>query len=195
MQARLIVASNRPLKQEVAAGRFRADLFYRLNVIDFVMLPLRQRPACIPGMAEEFLAEFAAKTGRTIQGIAPDALKVLLAHSWPGNIRELRNVLERAVALSKEPIIGLDDLPSALNRLTAPTPPESVSVSMRRHVFTRAAVRSGSLAQSKAHVESGLISEVLERNGGNRLRAAAELGISRKTLYQKLSKYGLQGSA
>jgi DNA-binding NtrC family response regulator len=119
LEARLIVASNRPLRDEVAAGRFRADLYYRLNVVGFVIPSLRQRVSAIPGLAQEFLAEYSAKTGREIQGIAPDALQRLLAHTWPGNIRELRNVLERAVALCKEPIIRLVDLPAALQQ-TAP---------------------------------------------------------------------------
>ena len=128
LHARLIVACNRPLEQEVAAGRFRADLFYRLNVIAFVMPPLRQRVATIPALAREFLKEFAARNGSTVEGIAPEALRNLLAHSWPGNIRELRNVMERAVALCKGSIIGLDDLPPTLHRLApasaAPLPRE-----------------------------------------------------------------------
>jgi DNA-binding NtrC family response regulator len=110
------VASNRPLRDAVAAGRFRADLYYRLDVVGFAIPPLRQRVSAIPGLVQEFLAEYSAKTGREKQGIAPDALQRLLAHSWPGNIRELRNVLERAVALCKEPIIGLVDLPAALQQ-------------------------------------------------------------------------------
>ena len=117
LYARLIVACNRPLEQEVAAGRFRADLYYRLNVIAFVMPPVRNRVAMIPALAREFLSEFAAKHGSAIQGIAPEALRTLLAHSWPGNIRELRNVMERAVALCKGSTIGLEDLPPALHRL------------------------------------------------------------------------------
>jgi two-component system response regulator HydG len=187
LEARLIVASNRPLQGEVDAGRFRADLFYRLNVVSFTMAPLRQRASSIRELAGDFLAEFATKAGREIQGIAPAALERLAAHAWPGNVRELRNVLERAVALCKESIIGVADLPASLQ------PPARASAAP-----AGGAAQGGrgatSLARTKAVAESGVIAEVLQRNGGNRLKAAAELGISRKTLYQKLAKYGLMGS-
>ena len=94
MHARLVAASNRPLEAEVAAGRFRADLFYRLNVANFVLPPLRQGLDAIPALVREFLDEYAAKSQRRIVGITPEALRSLLTHTWPGNIRELRNVIE-----------------------------------------------------------------------------------------------------
>jgi DNA-binding NtrC family response regulator len=194
LDARLITASNRPLKDEVAAGRFRADLYYRLNVVAFSMPPLRQRVSAIPAMAQEFLAEYSAKTGRNIEGIAPEALERLLGHSWPGNIRELRNVLERAVALCKGPIIGLIDLPAALQQSAPASAASTGGIAKAAQVGRAVVTRSSSLAQTKAVAESGVIAEALQRNGGNRLKAAAELGISRKTLYQKLYKYGLLGS-
>jgi two-component system response regulator HydG len=178
LEARLIVASNRPLSDEVTAGRFRADLYYRLNVVGFVIPPLRQRVSAIPGLAQEFLAEYSAKAGREIQGIAPEALQRLLAHSWPGNIRELRNVLERAVALCKEPIIGLVDLPAAL-RQTAPA-------RAALHGAAASAPQGGrgstSLARTTAAAQSGMIAPAVQRHGGNRLNTAAELGIIRKVL-------------
>jgi two-component system response regulator HydG len=194
LDARLIAASNRPLKDEVAAGRFRADLYYRLNVVAFSMPPLRQRVSAIPALAQEFLTDYSAKTGRNVEGIAPEALERLLGHSWPGNIRELRNVLERAVALCKEPIIGLVDLPAALQQRAPASAAPTGSIAKAAQVGRAAVTRSSSLAQTKAVAESGVIAEALQRNGGNRLKAAAELGISRKTLYQKLYKYGLLGS-
>jgi DNA-binding NtrC family response regulator len=191
LEARLIVASNRPLKDEVAAGRFRADLYYRLNVVGFVMPPLRERASAIPAMAQDFLAECSAKSGRDIQGIAPDALQRMVAHSWPGNVRELRNVLERAVALCKESIIGLADLPAALQRLA----PAAAGANGSAPDGSRSAAAPPTpLGRTKAVAESGVIADALQRNGGNRQKAAAELGISRKTLYQKLYKYGLMGS-
>ena len=194
LHARLIVACNRPLEQEVAAGRFRADLFYRLNVIAFVMPPLRHRIATIPTMAREFLSEFTARNGSNIEGIAPEALRSLLTHSWPGNIRELRNVMERAVALCKGPMIGLDDLPPTLHRLVPASAAPSAGPASEPQTRSNPPAGSTSLATSKALVESGVIADALRQHGGNRLRAAAALGISRKTLYQKLNKYGL-GSA
>jgi two-component system response regulator HydG len=199
MQARLIAASNRPLEQEVAAGRFRADLYYRLNVASFVIPSLRQRAEMIPTLVQEFLPEFAAKTGLQVDGIAPEALLCLLAHPWPGNIRELRNVIERAVALCTGPLIQLDDLPPSLHRSSAPgrglNAPVAEEPGRIPTTLPLPAAGTTSLARSKAAVESGVIAEALQRNGGNRLKAAAELGISRKTLYQKLNKYGLTGTA
>ena len=182
LQARLISASNRPLDQEVASGRFRADLYYRLNVVAFNLPPLRERVEGVAQLATAFLAEFGRRAGRLGLTIAPAAIRALEAHSWPGNIRELRNVIERAVALSDGPTIQIEDLPDAF-RDPGPTitlklePPPSQST----------------LAASKNEVERTQITAALERNGNNRLRAAAELGISRMTLYKKLHKLGLMG--
>jgi DNA-binding NtrC family response regulator len=190
MQARLIVASNRPLEQEVTAGRFRADLFYRLNIIAFELPPLRERVSSIPELVKEFVDAFAAKSGRCIGGVAPEALGPLLAHRWPGNIRELRNVIERAVVLCDGSIIRLSDLPESFHRLartSTPAPADSRSGPVPSPGLN-------TLATSKAQAESGRITEALKRHGGNRLQAAAELGISRMTLYNKLHKYGLTGT-
>lgn len=189
MRARLIVASNRPLEREVAAGRFRADLFYRLNVVAFELPPLRERTSIIPILTTGFLNEFAAATGRSVHGVSPEALKVLLAHHWPGNLRELRNVIERAVALCEGPVVELHDLPESLQR--------PASVATPSPAFTPASHPASmpdgtGLAVSRAVAERGLIVEALLRNGGNRLRSAAELGISRMTLYNKISKHHIQ---
>jgi DNA-binding NtrC family response regulator len=215
LRARLIVASNRPLEQEVAAGRFRADLYYRFNVVAFEIPPLRDRAALIPALARSMLAESAARNGRQIDEIAPATMVALMAHSWPGNIRELRNTIERAVALCPGEVIELDDLPEHLHP-KAPTPaadpaPISAPGAAPSPFEAPAAIpfaapvgglRGGEgpppgrsrLAESKDRMEQSLIAQVLERNGQNRLRAAAELGISRMTLYKKLHKYGLMGA-
>jgi DNA-binding NtrC family response regulator len=220
------VASNRPLEREVAAGRFRADLFYRFNVVAFELPPLRERAGLIPAMARAMLGEFAARNGRAIASIAPEAMQAMLAHSWPGNVRELRNAIERAVALCQGTVIELDDLPEPLRRMrpaVAAAPAEPV-----HHLQPAPAARPGmadalaariasvspflvpmvnppdrgvspglvraTLAESRERTELSQITEALERNGHNRLRAAAELGISRMTLYKKLHKYGLMGA-
>jgi two-component system response regulator HydG len=185
LQARLIVASNRPLDQEVAAGRFRADLYYRLNVVNFDLLPLRERRAEIPILAESFRAEFARRARRPELSIAPEAMRALAAADWRGNIRELRNVIERAVALSSGPVISIDDLPEGFadpGLATSIDPgPELIPVS--------------TLAHSKDQAERKRISEAMKRNGNNRLQTAAELGISRMTLYNKLHKLGLMSAS
>jgi two-component system response regulator HydG len=183
MQARLIIASNRALDQEVAAGRFRADLYYRLNVVSFYLPPLRERPQVIPTLIERFLAQLFERDGRTIEGIAPEAQEALETYPWPGNIRELRNAIERAVALCPEPLIQLADLPEAL-RASALAPAVSPPASLPR-------IAEGTLSQTKDEAEARRITEALDRHGNNRLRAAVELGISRMTLYKKLHRYGM----
>jgi len=183
VEARLIVASNRRLDDEVAAGRFRTDLFYRLNVVGFYLPPLRDRAFLVPHLARKFAADFAAAAGRPTPEIGPEALAAFEAHSWPGNVRELRNVLERAVALCPHETIGLDDLPDSLRGLDAEPP--------RTAAFPRAVT----LARSKEEAERLCIAEALRRFSNNRLRAAAALGISRMTLYNKLRKYGLMEMA
>jgi DNA-binding NtrC family response regulator len=207
LRARLIVASNRPLEQEVAAGRFRADLFYRLNVVAFEIPPLRERTELIPALAHAMLADMGERNGRRIERIAPDALHALLAHAWPGNIRELRNLIERAVALCHGHVLGLEDLPEFLQRPAAPPGASSASAGVKALPAvvcpTTDTALSGreaapltaraTLAESKDQVERAVITEALLRNGHNRLRAAADLGISRMTLYKKLHKYGLVG--
>jgi DNA-binding NtrC family response regulator len=114
VQARLIAASNRPLEEEIQAGRFRSDLYYRLSVVTLHLSPLREQTELIPHLAVDFLTMFARCGGRPIHRIAAPALRVLQSYRWPGNIRELRNVIERAVALCTGPEIGLDDLPESI---------------------------------------------------------------------------------
>jgi two-component system response regulator HydG len=186
MQARLIIASNRALDQEVAAGRFRADLYYRLNVVSFYLPPLRERPQVIPALIERFLAEFIERDGRPIEGITPEAMEALEMYAWPGNIRELRNAIERAVALCPEPQIQRDDLPEPV-RAGAPTEEASLPAAPPR-------IAEGTLSRTKEMAEARRIAEVLNRNGNNRLRAAGELGISRMTLYKKMHRYGMMAA-
>jgi DNA-binding NtrC family response regulator len=175
LEARLIVATNRSLEEEVEAGRFRSDLYYRLNVVAFYLPPLRERSGVIGAMVTRFIKEFVTRNAGQVQGIAAPALHALEAYDWPGNIRELRNVIERAVALCPGPEIQVADLPEAMR--PAGNAPAS----------------EGTLSQTKEGAESARITEVLSKHGNNRLRAAAELGISRMTLYKKLHKYGLLG--
>jgi DNA-binding NtrC family response regulator len=193
VRARLIAASNAPLEQEVAARRFRADLYYRLNVVGFYLPPLRERPQAVPALAGRFLREFAARNRPDVAGLAPEALQALCGYRWPGNVRELRNVLERAVALCPGPLVGLRDLPEAV-RAGAAVPP---AVPPAGQPAAPVAPSGGpvTLRQSKAEAEILRITEALQRHGNNRLRAAAELGISRMGLYKKLHKHGLMAGA
>jgi DNA-binding NtrC family response regulator len=119
VKARVIAATNRNLEDEVAAGRFRADLFYRLNVLEFHVPPLRERRQEIRSIAEHFLLEFAKRTGRPIPVLTPDVVRAFEVYPWPGNIRELRNVIERCATLCGEDIIDFDTLPHQIRRAAA----------------------------------------------------------------------------
>jgi two-component system response regulator HydG len=182
LRARLVFASNRRLEDEVAAGRFRSDLYYRLNVVGFALPRLHEQPAAIPPLAEKFLATYQAQTGREIHGFTPQAMTALQEHDWPGNVRELRNVVERAVVFCSRPEIGLEDLP------------DTVRNKMRNgaDVAVQTAVAgTNQLAHARASAEINRLQEALQRNKNNRTQTAAELGVSRMTLFKKLRRYGL----
>jgi two-component system response regulator PilR (NtrC family) len=192
MEARLIVASNRVLEQEVSAGRLRMDLYYRLNVVGFHLAPLRDRPEVIAPLIEHFLREYAGRAGHAIQGVATAALRALQEYDWPGNIRELRNVMERAVALCVGPQIEITDLPATVTG--GGLRPTGFSQAIQSGPSTLAIVAS-TLAETREDAEAQHIAEALQRHKNNRKRVAAELGISRMTLYKKLHRYGLMGAA
>jgi DNA-binding NtrC family response regulator len=188
LKARLIAAANAPLDAEVAAGRFRADLYFRLNVVGFYLPPLRDRRASVVALAQRFLLELAARNRPDVCGLAPEALQALQDYNWPGNIRELRNVMERAVALCPGPEVQLVDLPEAL-RGECPAPVIAVVPNpAAKPCITSVAI---TLTEIRAEAELIRINEALVKHRNNRCRAAAELGISRMALYNKLHKYGL----
>jgi DNA-binding NtrC family response regulator len=203
LQARLIVASNRRLEQEEAAGRFRSDLHYRLNVVGFFLPPLRERRDLIRPLAERLLAEFAARNDRPVSGLTAEALDALEGYAWPGNIRELRNVIERGVALCPGSEVQLADLTEAVQRSVRPTGPGLAAGHpegwLPAGITAHAAAEypegpNATLVWTKEKAEATHIAAALKRNDNNRLRAAAELGISRMTLYKKLHRYGLMGA-
>ena len=186
LEARIIAAANTPLGPEVLAGRFRADLYFRLDVVGFYLPPLRDRPACVAPLAQKFLAAFAGRNRPDVRGLSAAALQALAEYAWPGNIRELRNVIERAVALCAGPEVQLSDLPEAIR-----------TAQMAGAVSGAAgwsAAAFGTLAESREAAEAVRIMEALARHNNNRLRTAHELGISRVGLYNKLHKYGLKGN-
>jgi transcriptional regulator with PAS, ATPase and Fis domain len=192
VRARLIAASNVSLEQEVAAGRFRADLYYRLNVVGFYLPPLRERAEVVTPLVEKFLAEFTARNRPDLRGISDEALQALESYRWPGNIRELRNVVERVVALSAGPEVQLRDLPESI-RLSSSEP--TLLTMHAEPIAPTSAMSAGSLNQAKEEAEIRRILQALKKHNNNRLRAAAELGISRMGLYKKLHRYGLIHSA
>jgi two-component system response regulator PilR (NtrC family)/two-component system response regulator HydG len=173
VDVRVLSATNRDLAQRMAEGAFREDLFYRLNVIEVVLPPLRDRAEDVLPLAEHFLSEAAVRTGKRISTFTQAALKILLAYPWPGNVRELENVIERAVALAEGEQLGPDDLPSQVRERRSSD------------------VLAGALARglTLAELEREYISRVLQAEGGNKTRAAQRLGLDRKTLYRKLEEY------
>jgi DNA-binding NtrC family response regulator len=186
LHARLIAVSNVSLPQEVAAQKFRSDLYYRLNVVEFFLPPLCERRPVIAPLARRFLAEFVGRNRPDLQGITMEAMRSLEAYRWPGNIRELRNVLERMVALSCGPVLQFEDLPDAIRSgavAVAPAPSADASVPHANGML--------SLSAAKEEAEICRIKQALEKHNNNRQRAAAELGISRMGLYKKLQKYKL----
>ena len=177
VDARVILATNDDLAEAVAEGRFRQDLYYRINVINIELPPLRERVSDIPLLAGHFLARVVADCHKQVHGFSDDAMLALQRYPWPGNVRELQNVIERAVLLGKGDTIRVDDLPSNLAL--------SATVS-----FDPSANRS--LKQTLASPERQIIRDVLEANNWNRHATAAALGINRTTLYKKMKKLGLQ---
>lgn len=168
---RVVAATNKPLEAEQKAGRFREDLYFRLNVIAVDLPPLRDRRADIPLLVEHFLR--TRPVGSVPRTVAPEALAALSGYDWPGNIRELANVIERAQILAEGDMITLDDLP---NTVSAATPlPES----------------SSDHPDALDVVERNHVAEVLRRSDGNKVRAAKALGISRRTLYRVMDRYGI----
>ena len=182
---RVIAATNQDLTKAVAESRFREDLYYRINVIPIVLPALRDRREDIPLIAEHFLTKYSEQMGKPITGISHDALEMLLNHDWPGNIRELENVLERAVALEATPTILADSLPAAIRG-------ESARLSS---VAAAPDVLPASGFDLEAHVkeiEMGYIAEALKRAGGVQVKAAELLGMSFRSFRYYVKKYNLR---
>jgi two-component system response regulator HydG len=175
---RVISASNRDLKDEVKKGNFREDLFYRLNVVPINLPPLRERKEDIPLLIDHFLQIYNEKNNRRLKGFHPRALDAMMRYSWPGNIRELENVVERAVILTMDEYVSYSELPESISGETANTIPTT----------SRAGISPGMTIKE---LEKELILVTLEHNDGNRTRSAGFLGITRRTLQNKLKEYGI----
>ena len=174
---RVIAATNRVLEAEIEKGRFREDLYYRLNVVTIAIPPLRERSDDILLLADHFLKRYADKNKKMIKGFSPRTIDLLMRHSWPGNVRELENAVERAVILSRSEMITPDFLPDAVKSMEADAATEQADFSA---------------GQSLKDMERQMILRTLEETGGNRTHAAEILGISRRTLQLKLKKYDIK---
>jgi DNA-binding NtrC family response regulator len=171
VDVRIVAATNRDLRKAAVEGKFREDLFYRLNVIPILIPPLRQRREDVPLLVEAFVERLAVEMKKRLDGVSPDAMSALMAHDWPGNVRELRNVLERGAVVATGAVIQLVDL-------GLPTKAEALP-------------RAGTLA-SLEEVEKRHVAAVLAHTGGNVSQSARILGIDRVTLYNKMRKYGIR---
>jgi two-component system NtrC family response regulator len=182
VDVRVVAASNRDLKEEVTAGRFREDLFYRLNVVHLHVPPLRQRQEDIPLLAAHFIKKYAQENVRGKIRLTPEALKVLVPYGWPGNVRELENVMERAVILCHNNLITPEDLPGGL----APAAPGEAKLDIDRFV-----PMNTPLPEALEAIEEQMIRRALEKAGQVQVRAAEMLGITKSLLQYKLKKYHL----
>ena len=170
---RIIVATNRDLEEEVHVGRFREDLFYRLNVIPIRMPPLRERREDIPLLAEHFLSAISERNRKMIRGFSPDVMDLLIRNRWKGNVREMENVVERAVIMSRGDMIQREDLPAHLLDVD------------------QEGVQGVTPGRPLSEMEREAILSTLDLTGGNRTETARMLGISRRTLQYKLKEYGV----
>ncbi|HUK21611.1 MAG TPA: sigma-54 dependent transcriptional regulator [Gemmatimonadales bacterium] len=174
VDVRLVAATNRDLEDDTKRGRFRSDLFYRLNVIAIHLPPLRERREDIDIFVHAFLERIAKEREENPKRLGPEALEAIMRYEWPGNVRELENALERAVVVNKGEVLGVDDIPVRISEKRA-----EPLVSERPHVNPTLDV-----------IEQAYITWVLQSEGGNKTRAAEVLGIDPSTLYRKLSRYG-----
>jgi len=188
---RLIAATSRDLTREIAAGRFREDLYYRLNVVPIHLPPLRERRDDIPLLVEHFRQKYNARLKKNVERIEDDALAALAGYSWPGNIRELENVLERTILFAERPVIRAADLPPSL-RARPISPEELAAAGGPGHPTTPGPLKVIVKEQVQA-VERDLIVRGLEVTNGNVTRTAKLLKISRKSLQMKMKEFGLRG--
>jgi DNA-binding NtrC family response regulator len=173
---RLITATNKNLAEQVRAGKFREDLFFRLRVVEINLPPLRNRVGDVPLLAQSFLREFAGENGKKVNDFTAEALQLLMQYAWPGNVRELRTAMEHAVVLCRGDQITPRDLPASLR----PGPGADPQISQQNALTLKEA-------------EKQLVERALRETGGNRTLAAQKIGMSRRTFHRKLHLYHLAG--
>ena len=188
VDVRLVTATNRDLLEEIGAGNFREDLFYRLNVVPIQIPPLRERREDIPLLADHFIAKFNERLKKQIVAISPEAVEQLVAYNWPGNIRELENLMERTILFCEGPEIRVSDLPPEIVGVAVPAPTATTDEGPRPAAGSlKEAVRA-----ETERVERELIQRALDATGGNVTQAARKLKISRKSLQTKMKELGLR---
>ncbi|MFN7953081.1 MAG: sigma-54 dependent transcriptional regulator [bacterium] len=194
VDVRIVAATNRDLRRMTDEGTFRLDLYFRLNVIRIRIPTLRERRADVAPLIQHFLEKFSRDHGKSVTGIAPDALELLLAHPYPGNVRELSNWIERGVLLSRGPVLTVDALPSEV-RDAAPAPPASVSPASSVGSATGLTVGGPSRQEVVDHAEKTYLEDVLRQTGGSVVEALRRTQIPRATFYRKLDRLGIDPAA
>ncbi len=180
VDVRIIAATNRDLEQLVKEGKFRDDLFYRLNVVRITLPSLKEREEDIPMLAHYFLQKCAAGATTAVRGFHPDTMECLTRYRWPGNVRELENAIERAVSLSHGPLLTPDDLPASLRQASGPAEQKPEIPETTESVYL-----------TLEEVEKRHLTRVLKETKGNKVKAAKILGIDRRTLYRMAERFGL----
>jgi DNA-binding NtrC family response regulator len=192
VDVRVVLAANQPLEDLVAKGEFREDLYYRINVVKIELPPLRERPSDVPMLVEHFIGKFSAEHGRSVVGMDEDAIEALRKYPLPGNVRELANLIERAVVLGKRPMLTLDDLPPYVTDAEgAPARP----VHAHRYADDDEQWQPQPLAEALKDPERSILLKALRANDWNRQATADQLAINRTTLYKKMKTYGLDTMA
>jgi len=195
---RIIAATNTDLEEMVRDGRFREDLYYRLNVIRLRVPPLRERRSEIPTIVNYYVNHYAAKFGRRDVQITPQAIDLLMVSDWPGNVRQLCNEIQRIVARAEDAaVITPEHLSPELKRTAAPVAPPGAPAAdapLRANVASIAGHHT-TLAAAQAELERQMIAAALRRHNGNISRAARELGLTRRGLYLKLDRYHLNAAS
>ena len=187
VDVRLIAATNRDLEELIRGGRFREDLFYRLNVVPIALPPLRDRREDVPLLVSHFIEKYDRRLGKRVERVADDAMQLLLQYGWPGNIRELENVMERSILFAEGPVVRAEDLPETLRE-------RAVAAGATGAPATAGASMKDIVRQAQAELERELIARALEETGGNVTQAAKRLQISRKSLQVKMKELGLRGT-
>lgn len=194
VDVRIIAATNTDLEEMVADGRFRQDLYYRLNVIRLRVPPLRERRSEIPTIVSYYINHYSARFGRSDIQITPQTVDLLMVNDWPGNVRQLCNEIQRMVARAEDgAVLSPDQLSPELRQTSSPVSPPSIVQALA--AVAAASAENVTLADAVAEVERRMIAEALRRHGGNISRAARELGLTRRGLYLKLERHDLSASA
>ena len=178
VDVRVIAATNKNLREQITKGAFREDLFYRLNVIPFQIIPLRERTEDIPLFVAHFIKEFSGETSRGMMSVTDEAMALFVRYAWPGNVRELKNLMERLVIMTPGNVITPDDIPSYITGASPPRPTD---------LF-----KSNVLKEARREFEREFIIRKLKEFGGNISKTAEAIGIERTHLHRKIRSYGLE---